>query len=236
MTSRVLQRSPCNGLHLELPPWGARVRRSVRGQGKLCQLLSCFLRQHSPRTPILSCSQPVPLHPSSMSVLFLKRLRTSQNTATPHHHPRPPPSPGACWDAWPLAGVIQWIYSLICCDCSVHPARNGFSWVLDVHFGGIYLLAFTIAGQLAYTMCFLSSGLPLRKISPAFLPFISRLQIYTLFPQKALLSPVTFGHSFSSAPCLSLCLKVTFIIPRDCVVCSWLSLWDLAKKKAQMKE
>ena len=71
-----------------------------------------------------------------------------------------------------------------------------FSWVLDVRFGGIYLLAFTIAGQLAYTMCFLSSGLLLRKISPAFLPFVLRLQIYTLFPQNSLLSPVTFGHSF----------------------------------------
>lgn len=117
----------------------------------------------------------------------------SEHCAAP---PTPTPALGACWDAWPLAEVIQWIYSLICCNCSIHPARNGFSWVLDVHFGGIYLLAFTIAGQLTYTMCFLSSGLLLRKISPAFVLFIFRLQIYTLFPQNSLLSPVTFRHSF----------------------------------------
>lgn len=77
--------------------WGASGRRSVRGRGKLCQLLSCFLRQCSSRVPVLACSQRVPLNPDSKSVLLLKRLRTFQKTATE----------GNYWDARSLAGVIQ---------------------------------------------------------------------------------------------------------------------------------
>ena len=172
----------------------------------------------------------------------------------PPPHPQPPSPEGTCWDAWPLAGVIQWIYSLICCNCGVHPVRNSFSWVLDVRFGGIYLLAFTVAGQLANTMCILSPGLLLGKNSPAFLPFIFRFQTYTLFPQNSLLSPGTFGHSSSSAPCaclprdapnsgchalfpcLSLLLESDLHLPRG--LCGLLMVVTLGpgQKKAQMKK
>lgn len=135
--------------------WGARGRRSVRVRKSCVSCCPIFSQAaFSQDTHPLPVPSLCLLHPSSMSVLFLKRLRTSQNTATLHPHP----SLGACWDAWPWLESFSGFTAssaVIAVSILQGTALAGSSWC---SFGLIYLLAFTIAGQLHDTMCFLSLG------------------------------------------------------------------------------
>lgn len=54
-----------------------------------------------------------------------------------------------------------------------------------------YLFAFTVVGQLSFTMSFSLLGFYLEKLPPLLLPSIFSLQIYTFFPWKSVLSPKT---------------------------------------------
>lgn len=154
-----------------------------------------------------------------------------------------------CWAARSLAGVIQWIYSLMCCNRNVHPDRKGFSWVLEAHFGDILCFSFVLPVCLHVCLpcSFSPLGFCLEKLPPPLFPPSLGFRFTHTAPGSLSWAPYTClsrdaphsrHHGLFSH--LSLLLEGDLHPFRDCVVCSQWSLRgqarDQVKQRAPVKE